>query len=520
MSKKNRNKKNNNRDINSYKKNNDQNKNQKETQILSTQDEGTADQPADTESDVNGIEAAKPDAEAATEALLDETGDVIGVAETDEQADVEEWEEEATETLSEDEFDGLDESPRKKHVKWTSLGDSSFNAPSRKKSASRSGSNRIPFIVGGVLLAVLVIVGVGVVIAKNMDKPPEVSLSQGSISGSEAPVEDSYVVTTEPLAENAYSDVNTLVAKYFAARSGEELQSGNVIKQPLNSRDAAKIEARNIYVEKYENINCYTKPGPYEGSYVVFATYDLKLKDWDQTAPGLVTIFVCSDTDGSLYVHTGDFEEKLANYIREVSAQDDVTALLNEVDSNYNEILDSDSDFAAYMSSLNELIKNSVGEILAEAAAEDVTDESVSDNSVEIISDGEIMVETTDTVNVRSADDENADRLGVVNEGTQLICLEQYANGWSKVEFNGEEGYIKTEFLKELGGDDSGKSNAAKATIKETVNVRSTASTSGDKLGLAYAGESYEIVESAKNGWIGISFNGKTGYVKTDYVDQ
>ena len=90
----------------------------------------------------------------------------------------------------------------------------------------------------------------------------------------------------------------------------------------------------------------------------------------------------------------------------------------------------------------------------------------------------------------------------------------------SKVEFNGEDGYIKTEFLKELGGDDSSKSNTAKATIKETVNVRSTASTSGDKLGLAYAGESYEIVESAKNGWIGISFNGKTGYVKTDYVEQ
>ncbi|MBR4542687.1 MAG: SH3 domain-containing protein [Lachnospiraceae bacterium] len=507
MSKKNRNKRNNNTD----KRNEDQN--------ISVQNDAVADQPSDEDNAVSEVPAEDAASEnAAEEFKAENTADSESSA--DIQPEEEEWEEDSIETLSDDDFDGLDESPRKKHVKWTSLGDSSFNASSRKKSSGKSTGNRIPFIVGGALLAVLVIVGVGVLITKNMNKTPEVSLSQGSISGSEATVEESYAVTTEPLAENAYSDVNTLVAKYFAARSGEELQSSNVIKQPLNSRDAAKIEARNIYVEKYENINCYTKPGPYEGSYVVFATYDLKLKDWEQTAPGLITIFVCTDTDGSLYVHTGDFEEKLADYIREVSAQEDVTVLLNAVDENYNKILDSDADFAAYMNSLNELIKNSVGEILAEAASEEGAGDSVSDNSVEVISDGEIMVETTDTVNVRSADDENAERLGVVNEGTQLICLEQRANGWSKVEFNGEDGYIKTEFLKELGGDDSGNSNAAKATIKETVNVRSSASTSGEKLGLAYAGESYEIVESAKNGWIGIKFNGKTGYVKTDYVDQ
>ena len=511
MSKKNRNRKNNNSDK------------KKVNLDISVPEEAGAASPDDSVQDVSGAEPAGIDEETAEESVAetvrDSEADIEGAAD-DIREDTEEWEEEATETLSDDEFDGFDESPRKKNVKWTSLGDSSFNASSRKKSGGRTAGNRIPFIIGGTLLAVLLIVGIGVIIARSINRTPEVSLSQGSISGSEAVVEDSYVVTTEPLAENAYSDVNTLIAKYFAARSGDELLSSNVIKQPLSSREAAKIEARNIYVEKYENINCYTKPGPYEGSYVVFATYDLKLKDWEQTAPGLITIFVCTDTDGSLYVHTGDFEEKLADYIREVSAQDDVTALLNEVDSNYNEILDSDSDFAAYMNSLNELIKNSVGEILAEAAVEDSGSDSVSEDSVEVISDGEIMVETTDTVNVRSADNENADRLGVVNEGTQLICLEQRANGWSKVEFNGEDGYIKTEFLKELGGNDSGNSNAPKATIKETVNVRSSASTSGDKLGLAYAGESYEIVESAKNGWVGIKFNGKTGYVKTDYVDQ
>lgn len=503
---------------NKNKRNNNSDKKQ-DTKPLSANEEVLVDKSPDTDSAVSENDNEEPEISSQTDADYAETAGADGVG-ADSQAETEEWED-VSETLLEDEFDGLDESPRRKKVNWTSLGDSSFNASSRKKSSGHISAGKVPFIVGGALLAIIIIVGVGIIITKNINSTPEVSLSQGSISNTEAVVDDSYEVTTEPLAENAYPEVNTLVAKYYSARSAEELLNSNVIRQPLSSREAAKIEARSIYVEKYENISCYTKPGPYEGSYVVFAVYDLKLKDWEQTAPGLITLFVCTDADGALYVHTGDFEEKLADYIREVSAQDDVVALLNGVDDEYNKILDSDSDFAAYMGSLNELIKNSVGEILAEAAAEEAGEgDSVSEDTVEVISDGEIMVETTDTVNVRSADDENADRLGVVNEGTQLICLEQRANGWSKVEFNGEDGYIKTEFLKELGGDDSSKSNTAKATIKETVNVRSTASTSGDKLGLAYAGESYEIVESAKNGWIGISFNGKTGYVKTDYVEQ
>ena len=391
--------------------------------------------------------------------------------------------------------------------------------------------NRLILIIVVSIAALALIILLGVAISRKLSGRRGVS--DNSVSGpslSADAVSDNGVipVTTESLKENAFPEVNDLVNRYFAARTADDLVSGNVIRGELNTREAAKIEARNIYVEAYQNLNCYTKPGPYTGSYVAFVTYDLKLKDWEQTAPGLITLLICPDDNGVLYVYTGDFEENAAEYIRQVSVQSDVADLLNRIDTQYNEILDGDKEFATYMSSLNELIKNSVGEILAEAAAEaSVSDNTVSGNSVSSDSAsgnaaGYFTVIAAETVNVRVSDSENADRMGQVAEGTELVCHEQKANGWSEIEYDGKVGYIKSEYLKKPGEDASQttNTNADKVTIKESVNVRDKASTDGEKLGLAYAGESYEVVTADKNGWTAINFKGKTGYIKTEYIQK
>ena len=58
-----------------------------------------------------------------------------------------------------------------------------------------------------------------------------------------------------------------------------------------------------------------------------------------------------------------------------------------------------------------------------------------------------------------------------------------------------------------------------KVTIKEAVNVRKSASTSADKLGMAYQGETYELIMEQADGWCKIKFKGETGYVKTEFVE-
>ena len=52
---------------------------------------------------------------------------------------------------------------------------------------------------------------------------------------------------------------------------------------------------------------------------------------------------------------------------------------------------------------------------------------------------------TTSGLNVRSSDSTQASSLGKIGKGTRLQVLEVRVNGWTKVLYNGSEGYIKTE---------------------------------------------------------------------------
>ena len=70
-------------------------------------------------------------------------------------------------------------------------------------------------------------------------------------------------------------------------------------------------------------------------------------------------------------------------------------------------------------------------------------------NTVETTTETKIekRAKTTDVVNVRSSDSQEADKVGKAQKGDEFIVLEEKANGWSKIEYEGEEAFIKTEFL-------------------------------------------------------------------------
>ena len=100
---------------------------------------------------------------------------------------------------------------------------------------------------------------------------------------------------------------------------------------------------------------------------------------------------------------------------------------------------------------------------------------------------------------------------------------------WSKIEYNGGTGYVKSEFLdtQASGGQaeqPSDNTGAALAegkviTINDTVNVRASMSETSEKIGSVYPGEKVTVIMSYAEGWTKVSWNGKTGYIKTDLLD-
>lgn len=54
----------------------------------------------------------------------------------------------------------------------------------------------------------------------------------------------------------------------------------------------------------------------------------------------------------------------------------------------------------------------------------------------------------SESVNVRVSMSETADRVGLAYQGDTIKVIQSYAEGWTKVEWNGQTGYIKTDLIK------------------------------------------------------------------------
>ncbi len=139
-------------------------------------------------------------------------------------------------------------------------------------------------------------------------------------------------------------------------------------------------------------------------------------------------------------------------------------------------------------------------------------------------------------VNVRKSASTNAESLGKTTVGSVYTRIKVEDNGWSKIKFEGGEGYVKTEYFEKVkAGESSSTTSKEQAktettksksssiskgthTLKDTVNIREKASTSASRVAVAYAQETVNVLEVRSDGWAKVSYNKKTGYIKTEYL--
>ena len=421
-----------------------------------------------------------------------------------------------------------------------------------------------------VVLAAVVLLGAGVFLGAMIGRgntADETASAETQTAEAESRTEENEVAYV-PLEENAYPEINALIEQYYQAAAEGDIDTINSIKDYSEQTELLQIQEKSNYLEGYEDINCYTKPGPEENSYVVYASYYAKFKDIDRTVCGLNTFVVCQNSDGEYYIHDCTNDEAMREYRINVTKQDDVVELFNRVQVEYNEAVTEDEELAAFLTQLSEDLKASVGDALAEmetetqteAAEEQQTEETVAETEsaeAETENAGEgSLVEAVDVVNIRSSDSETADVLGKAQIGDTFTLLESRENGWSRVEYDGGEAYIKSEYLaaveesasgtvsegeesSEAASDETESASQDEAPaageaseaadlsdvpnsgiyrLTTTVNIRSSASESADRIAVGYSGDEVEIIMKQADGWTRVRFNGETGYIRTDVL--
>ena len=369
-----------------------------------------------------------------------------------------------------------------------------------------------------------------------------------------------------PLEKNANADINILFESYYKAMTSGDIDSVKKLNNNVDETEKIRISETAKYIDKYDKIDVYTKSGPVKGTYLAYVYSMVKFKDYDDEVPGMQAYYVCTDKNGGLYIEENEQDESVINYIREVSLQDDVVDLNNKVAVSYNDMIAKDSDLSKFLLKLSNDIDVAVGETLAQAESTEAGDTTETESTEETASQtaettavaAGTKVQTTDVVNVRSSDSETADKLGKAQIGDTFELKQEKENGWSEIDYNGTDAYIKTEFLKKVtetadssddtkktddtqDKDDTAKTDDSKSTdtknadtdttstnsfaqgstvtVKETVRIRGGASTDSMKLGSAYKGDHFKVLMQMQNGWVKIDYNGKTGYIKADFLE-
>ena len=245
----------------------------------------------------------------------------------------------------------------------------SHKAPGKRTSSApggrgpSSGSNFEKYAKFAAVPLIAVILMLIIVISgklQNKDKEHESDTSD-VIALTESVPSDNSVYQSDfseyELKKNAIPEINSLIQTYFQALSDCDIETVKKI-MVLGDSDSFDKKEENMksegqYIESYENIDCYTKNGLEDNTYVVYVAYDVKFLQMDTLAPGLARLYVVEDSDGKYCIYA-PYSDEVQAYMDEVDKSEDVVLLAREIDDKMTEALASDEKLREFMTILNQ----------------------------------------------------------------------------------------------------------------------------------------------------------------------
>ena len=335
-----------------------------------------------------------------------------------------------------------------------------------------------------------------------------------------------------PLEVDAYAGINEVVSKYFQGLSTGDLTLVEESVDVLTEEEKLTIEKKKDYIEAYNNVICYTKKGLEENSYVVFASYEMKIYNIETPAPGIMALYVCTGEDGNLYIFNGEASDELEEYVLTLAAEEDVATVIADVDARYQQLLAEDEDLGKFAQTMLE--------------SQETTEEVVEAPAVADGKELEEPITTTvnDGIRIREGRSTETRMIATVVNGTEVKVYASFEDGWSKIEYSGTVGYCKTEFLTSTEGVPmlSGEETQTEETeepaeettqeesvatevnkqmqFKESVRIRAERSTESERIGTGYTSELVKVLENYSDGWSKIEYQGKVGYCKTEFLEE
>lgn len=384
------------------------------------------------------------------------------------------------------------------------------------------------------------------------------------VSVVETPVLDA--PSSDALQENAVPEITQLMTQYYDALGRQDLAAVKTLTDTLPESEAAHISSSTAV---YSDIRVYTKPGPDTSSYVVYTRYSYKDVGQPAFYPGLTESFVRHFGNAGYKLVFSELDDATKEYIADVTAGEDVQALINEVKIEYNAAKKAAEEAAANVAAAAQATQSGAQPVLEADGADTVVtantggntgtsgsskvqgeagtaDASVS-SSTRGTYDGSTGI-VLDNVNIRSGPDRESEKIGTVPEGSEVEVSSTTENGWRLIRYDDMEGYIAGNYLEHDGDDeeespveeenvltpdedrngdsegDDGEEEYADdsehvGVIRSDVNIRSGAGYDYNVIDTVPGGATVTVYGSNEHGWWHISTGDTEGYVGQSYID-
>lgn len=251
-----------------------------------------------------------------------------------------------------------------------------------------------------------------------------------SVSISAPAAGEGLTVNDEPLLN--------LTKKYYSAVSAEDEATLATIVEPWNDTVKSETFALNDKFKSFDNITTYSKAGPEDNSSLVYVYCECSIDGVDSGIPTLLNPLVVITTD-STDLKIASNRDDYADFINESNASDDVQALINEVNRQYEELKNSDSQVQNYGSGTS-----------SSDSTQESTEGSASNSSS---AEGTYGTATaTDGVNIRSEASTNGAVLGTLYPGQEVSIVSREGD-WTHITFTDPssgstiDGYVSNSYL-------------------------------------------------------------------------
>ncbi|WP_000755645.1 SH3 domain-containing protein, partial [Bacillus thuringiensis] len=115
---------------------------------------------------------------------------------------------------------------------------------------------------------------------------------------------------------------------------------------------------------------------------------------------------------------------------------------------------------------------------------------------------------TADVLNVREKPTTESKVVEKVKNGQELKVINT-EDGWSKIELNGKEVFVSSEFTKDVYH-----------VTANLLNVRTEANTESEILGRLKKDDVIESTHQVKDGWLQFEYKGKTAYANVSFLSS